>query len=234
MKQWWRNVRPIVASRPLYWFIRLLLMTVKLKTEGWEEFQSLEGGKIFAAWHGRTIMGTHLFRNQGVYCIISHSKDGEMQNYIFSKFGFKTIRGSTGRGGMKAAIEAIRVLREGHTIAFTPDGPRGPSGIVQSGIMLMARKSGAALIPVGFSVDRRWLFRSWDRYLIPKPFSKALMIFGEPIYVSDQAGEAEEEIRRKFEDEIRRLEALAEARFGHPAPNWHADQDAPPPPPPTN
>ncbi len=217
MRNWWRGVRPGLLAIPIYYIARLIGTTLRLKTSGFEIIRDLSGGKILAGWHGRTFIATRLLRNLGVWTIISHSRDGEMQNRIFTKFGFRTIRGSSGRGGVRAAVEAIRVLRSGATMAFTPDGPRGPSGIVQEGIMLMAQKSGAALIPVGVSANPRWLVKSWDRYMVPKPFAKAIMIFGDPIFVAANADEDElEQARLRLQREIHRLEAEAEKAVGHP------------------
>lgn len=201
---------------PIYLLVRLIGLTIRLKTEGWEEAQALPGGRIYLGWHGRTVLAALLFRGRGVWTIISQSRDGEMQNRIFSLFGFRTIRGSSGRGGVKAAIESIRALKQGGEMAFTPDGPRGPSGVVQGGVMLMARKSGAALVPVGVSASRRWLVKSWDRFMVPKPFSQGLMIFGSPLYVPADASEEEiEAVRLKLEGEMHRLEQEAERRMGH-------------------
>jgi hypothetical protein len=102
------------------------------------------------------------------------------------------------------------MLKEGGTMAITPDGPRGPSKVVQGGVMLMARKSGARLVPVGISAKRAWYAGSWDSYMFPMPFSKARMIFGEPILVPEKASEQEvEAIRLAFENEIERLDQLA-------------------------
>ncbi|MBS1707446.1 MAG: lysophospholipid acyltransferase family protein [Armatimonadetes bacterium] len=211
MKQHWRNVRPYILPLPIYWLVRLLGATVRIRTEGWEKTEALPGGKMLAGWHGRTFLAALLFRGKGVWTIISQSKDGDMQDVIFRRFGFKTIRGSTGRGGMKAAIESIRVLKEGATMAFTPDGPRGPSGVVQEGIMLMARKSGAAIVPVGVAAKPCWLAGTWDRYMVPKPFARGIMVFGDPIYVpSGSTPEEQEAIRLHFEQEMHRLQALAE------------------------
>ncbi|MCG9893949.1 MAG: lysophospholipid acyltransferase family protein, partial [Fimbriimonadaceae bacterium] len=193
LKDWWRGVRPKLLPGPIVFFVRLLGASIRLEVRGLEQVANLEGGVIFATWHGRTLLGTRVLRGEGIWALISHSRDGEMQNGIFRRFGFRTIRGSTGRGGIKAALEAVKVLRNGDRLAFTPDGPRGPSGIVQPGILLMARKSGAAVVPVGVSARRRWLVKSWDRYMVPKPFSQALMIFGDPIRLDESADEAEQE-----------------------------------------
>ncbi len=121
------------------------------------------------------------------------------------------IRGSTGRGGVRAAVEAIRVLKAGQTLAMTPDGPRGPSGVVQGGVMLMAQRSGAALVPVGISSFPRILAGSWDKYLVPYPFGRAAVVFGDPIYVPKDATEDEvEAIRVQFETKLHEIETKAE------------------------
>ena len=225
MKAWWRRVRPRILPYPIYWLVRLILATVKIQLIGWDKVEALTTGSILSGWHGRIVLATKVFRGRGVYALISHSRDGEMQNKIFRLFGFKTIRGSTGRGGIKALRECINVLKSGEMMAFTPDGPRGPSGVVQNGMLVMAKKSGAAMIPVGVSANRRWLFRSWDRYMIPKPFSAGVMIFGEPMYLDENASDEQVElVRQQFEKEMHRLERQAEAQFGHATPDWHAPE----------
>lgn len=216
LKKRWRAARPSVLSNLVYGIARFIGMTVRIKLVGYERFQAMQGGRIFAGWHGRTLLGAHLFRGQGVWTIISHSRDGEMQARIFERFGFRIVRGSTGRGGVRAAVESIRILKRGGTMAFTPDGPRGPSGVVQDGIMVMAQKSGAALVPVGVAAKPCFRAPTWDRYLVPIPFGKAIMIFGDPMLVSHEATEEEvEAVRIAFESEMLRLEDEAERAIGN-------------------
>ena len=101
-------------------------------------------------------------------------------------------------------------------MAFTPDGPRGPSGVVQDGILTMAMKSGAALVPVGVSASRRKLVKTWDRYLVPGFFARCLMIFGDPLYLpADASPEQIAEVRERLQAEMHRLEEEAERRMGH-------------------
>jgi lysophospholipid acyltransferase (LPLAT)-like uncharacterized protein len=216
LKAWWRSKRPAVLSFPIFAIVRLIGMTVKIETPGYDRYRQMQQSMIFAGWHGRTLLAANFFRGKGIWTIISQSNDGDLQNRIFKRFGFHTIRGSTGRGGAKALIECIKILRAGATMAFTPDGPRGPSGIVQDGIMVMAQKSGAILVPVGVSATRRWLAPTWDKYMIPKPFSRAVMIFGEPIHVP-QNGTAEEveSARKALETAMHELERQAEQKMGH-------------------
>jgi lysophospholipid acyltransferase (LPLAT)-like uncharacterized protein len=218
LKQWWRGVRPYVLSGPIAFLVKMVGNTLRIETDGLDRVQSLGKGVILSGWHGRTFLATRTFRGAGLWTIISLSRDGEMQDRIFRSFGFNTIRGSTGRGGAKAAIESIRVLKEGGIMAFTPDGPRGPSGIVQGGMLLMAKKSGAALVPVGVSASRRWLAPTWDKFMVPLPFSRGVMIFGEPLYLDAAATEEDvEAVRLKLESEMHRLQAEAEKRMGHPS-----------------
>ncbi|MGE3127055.1 MAG: lysophospholipid acyltransferase family protein [Fimbriimonadaceae bacterium] len=198
----------------VFWIARAIGMTLKIETQGYEEARALPGGKVLAGWHGTTFPAAILFRGLGVYTIVSLSKDGEMQDHIFRGFGFKTFRGSTGRGGVHVLKESIRVLRAGETMAFTPDGPRGPSGIVQPGILHMAKRSGAWIVPTGVGADRCWRAPSWDRYLVPKPFARCVMIFGKGIKVpTDCDDEGFEAIRVEFENELHRLQAEAEAHY---------------------
>lgn len=212
IKQRWRNIRPYILGPIIFVVARFIGMTVRLKSKGFEELANFEGGKILSGWHGRTFIATTFFRKRGVWTMISHSKDGDMQNIIFRRFGFKTIRGSTGRGGIKAAIAAIEILKKGELFAVTPDGPRGPSGVVQGGIMLMARKSGAWIVPVGTSATRCWYAPTWDKYMVPKPFSTCYMLFGPPISVPLKSTEDEiEAIRQHVEAEMHRIQAEADA-----------------------
>jgi lysophospholipid acyltransferase (LPLAT)-like uncharacterized protein len=215
MKRRWRNVRPYVLAPIVYALVRLIGWTLRIETRGYERVASLPGSRIMAGWHGRTLLAALFFKGQGLVTIISQSKDGEMQDRIFRWFGFRTIRGSTGRGGVTALRESIEALRRGAVMAFTPDGPRGPSGVVQLGIVLMAKRSGAAIVPVGVAATRFWTAPTWDRYMVPKPFSRCLMVFGEPVTVSPKADDAElERTRAEFEAEMHRLQSLAESECG--------------------
>src|SRR5579862_1254579 len=146
MKAWWRKVRPGVLSGPAAALVRMIGLTLRIKTVDEDKFEGISGGKILCGWHGRSSIAGAKYRDRGFWVIISLSKDGEIQNRIFLRLGFKTIRGSTGRGGERALVESIRVLKQGATMALTPDGPRGPSGVAQGGIMAMAKKSGCALV----------------------------------------------------------------------------------------
>lgn len=206
------RIKKRVFARIAIGLIRSISTTLRLELQGWEQYENSDEKLIFCGWHGKSFIFANQFRRRGYWVIISNSNDGDIQDMVFRALGFQTIRGSTGqdRGGIKAALQGIQALKEGGTMAITPDGPRGPSKVVQGGVMLMARKSGAKLVPVGISAKRAWYAGSWDSYMFPMPFSKARMIFGEPIPVAEKATEAEvEEVRQRFEAEIERLDQLA-------------------------
>ena len=115
--------------------------------------------------------------------------------------GNSSVRGSSSKGGIKAFLQLIKVLREGGSVALTPDGPRGPRYKLQSGAISLARKTGVPLVPVHTQATRQWLLNSWDKHQIPKPFSTIVIRIAEPFYVSDweQSTEGTAEVQRKFE-----------------------------------
>jgi lysophospholipid acyltransferase (LPLAT)-like uncharacterized protein len=136
---------------------------------------------------------------------------------LFQKFGYKTLRGSTGRGGARAAVECVRVLREGGTLVYSPDGPRGPSHVVGEGTIWLAQKARAKIIPVGASAARRKLLRNWDRYQVPMPFSQCAITIGEPLGVPEAMTDLEfEDFRLVAEAALDAEEARAEGLVGHP------------------
>jgi lysophospholipid acyltransferase (LPLAT)-like uncharacterized protein len=211
LKQRWRAARPKLVSGIVYGLLRAVNATLRMTVSGEPEDLS---NSIICGWHGKSFMFANQFRGHGYWVIISHSNDGEMQTRIFSRLGFQVIRGSTGRGGVRAAVEAIRALRNGGTMAVTPDGPRGPSGVVQGGVMLMAQKSGARLIPCGLYAKPCIRAKSWDRYMLPIPFGRGMILMGEPVLVPADATEAQvEEIRQQFQAAIHSLEVEAERRL---------------------
>jgi len=186
-----------VVSFLVYWFVRLLTLTLRLRVIGEEKVRQLQqtgNGVILVTWHGRTMLPISRFRKAGYWAIISTSRDGEYQNQIFKRFGWQTVRGSTSaRGAVQAALTITKRLKAGGTLAFTPDGPRGPSHVVQPGAIFLAQKSGSPIIPAGISAFPRKLSRSWDGYMVPRPFARAVWIYGDPIYIPADAKSEEDQ-----------------------------------------
>ncbi len=208
--------RSIVYGGILYAWARVVYSTLRIKIVNESNLNFSGSGSIFVTWHGRSFVPANLFRGRGFWALISLSRDGELQNNIFKRFGFQTVRGSTGRGGVKGALQMARKVKEGGVLAFTPDGPRGPTHKVQLGVILMAEKSGVPIIPMGISADRRRLFSSWDSYFVPKLFARTFIVVGEAIVIPvDLNDEKRKEYAEKLEFAINRVECEAERLAGH-------------------
>ena len=203
-----------------YWIARILASTLRVRMVGEEQVRELQAtgkGVIVVSWHGRTFMPMTRFRNQGVWAMVSTSRDGELQARLFQRLGINTVRGSSSaRGAVQAALTMTKHLKAGAMLAHTPDGPRGPSHVVQPGVIFFAQKSGSPIVPAGISAYPRKLMRSWDRYMIPLPFARVVWIYGDPIYVPADA-KSEEEQRlwgERIGAAITALEEQAEREVG--------------------
>lgn len=139
---------------------------------------------IYVLWHGRLIMPMFAFRDSGAYILVSEHRDGEIITSSLDAAGFNTVRGSTTRGGARALAGIIKLARGGHQCGFTPDGPRGPRWRFQPGAIYTAAKTGLPILPVTGSASRARYFNSWDRFQLPMPFSRGVMLAGKPYYVT--------------------------------------------------
>jgi lysophospholipid acyltransferase (LPLAT)-like uncharacterized protein len=143
----------------------------------------------------------YYFRGQEASVLTSRSRDGELLAGVLKLLGQEVIRGSSSRGGARALGELCRRLRAGKDVALTSDGPRGPRRRVQPGIIHLARRTGAPILPVVFGASREKTFQSWDRFCLPLPFSRVALVFGPPVEVArDLSGEALEKKRRELEE----------------------------------
>jgi lysophospholipid acyltransferase (LPLAT)-like uncharacterized protein len=210
--------KPAIIAFLVWALARFIGMTLRMRYENWDRLEQTiaqYGGAILVSWHGRTLIPANTFRGRGYWALISLSKDGDIQDRIFRRFGYQTIRGSTGRGGVKAALQLAKKIKEGGVLAFTPDGPRGPTHKVQQGIIFLAQRSGSPIIPLGLSASPRKLLSSWDSYMIPFPFARAAFVIGEPIFVDPDADDAaKERVAEQLETAINVCEARAESLAG--------------------
>lgn len=201
-------------GRVIYTLARGLGRTLRLTVQGWEPIERhlREGtGAVMVTWHGRTLIPANYMKDKGFWALISLSRDGEVQAEIFRRFGFQILRGSTSRGGVRAALEAARVVKAGGILAFTPDGPRGPSKKFQPGALLIAQKAGVPIYPAGIAAHPRILLPTWDRYMIPLPFARAVFLIGEPVYVPPEADKDDfARLAEQLEEAINALESRAE------------------------
>jgi lysophospholipid acyltransferase (LPLAT)-like uncharacterized protein len=190
--------------------IRLLAATWRVREvgrEGWNRCRAEGRPVICAIWHGQMLALLSHHRDQGVSILVSEHRDGEIIARVLDAFGFRTVRGSTTRGGSRALIEMVSLLRNGSEVAVTPDGPRGPRHAFAPGTIIAAQRSGAPVIGVVAHVDRTWRLKSWDRFEIPKPFARITIAYSEPIVVS--AASARDAAARASDFEAM-METLAE------------------------
>jgi len=173
-----------------YTAIRLLGMTVRFEVRGYENLEAIESSgrhPIYACWHDRIFLSTYFWRKRGLVVMISRSRDGEYIARTVQRFGYGTIRGSSSRGGSKALVGMIKSMRTGLSMVFTVDGPRGPRYEVKAGPILLAKKTGNPIMPFVVEAKSSWTAGSWDKMQIPRPFTKALVVIGEPIYVDGES-----------------------------------------------
>ena len=143
---------------------------------------NLRAGKrafIFSLWHGQLLPLLWHHREEGVVLLISEHKDGEMVARAAESLGYALVRGSTTRGGDRALISVIRELQAGREVAITPDGPRGPARKYAPGALIAAQRSGVMILPVVAVADKAWRLRSWDQFMIPKPFATVTIAYGD-------------------------------------------------------
>lgn len=179
------------------------------------EARSGEPGTIYVHWHSRILLSASTQAGTGLAVMISASRDGEYIARTIRRLGMETIRGSTSRGAARALIELIRTLREGRDAAITPDGPRGPRLVVQPGCVAAASRSGAPIVPVAFECARARRLRSWDRFVVPSPFTRVEVRFGEPVVVPpDLDPEGIEHWRRVVEQGLDRVTREAAEALG--------------------
>lgn len=162
----------------------------------WEESspKSLDERPIvYSFWHTCMIPAMYLWRDLKIRVMSSDSFDGEYTGRIMQKFGFLKIRGSSSKFAVRAVLGMRRDLEQGWTVAFTLDGPRGPRYVVKPGPVLLARATGVPMAVFHIALTDAWVLNTWDRLMIPKPFSRALMRVSRKIYVPEDASEAERE-----------------------------------------
>jgi len=190
--------------------IRLIRRSVRLRVHGRElveRFARDDTRYIHVFWHAHLLLMVYSYVGPRLLFLISRHRDGELIASIVERFGFPSSRGSSTRGGSAALREMIRELRRGSDIGFTPDGPKGPSRRVQPGTIAAARLAQAPIVPVAIGVSRAWRLNTWDRFVIPKPFSRVLMVYGEAIRIARE--ESVEAGCTRLERALCELEAFA-------------------------
>lgn len=147
---------------------------------------------MFLLWHEALLPLLWQHRGQGIAIVVSEAREGRYLSDFAASLGYRSLPGSSTRGGARALLRAVRELQSGHAVAFTPDGPRGPRRELKPGVVAAAQRGGAMVVPLHAEADRAWRLHSWDRFMIPKPLARVRIIYGGPFTVSPgDAGFAE-------------------------------------------
>lgn len=172
-------------------------------TEHFERFRRQGTPVVFVFWHGQLLPLVHVHRNEGIVVLVSEHADGEYIAQVIERHGFGTVRGSSTRGGSKGLRALVREARAGRDLALTPDGPQGPRGRFKPGALLAAQLTGLPVVPLAVGASGGWRFRSWDGFLVPKPFSTIRVEYLPPRFVPRGAGRSEvESLARELGGEL--------------------------------
>lgn len=167
---------------------------------------------ILAFWHNCIFPATYVWRSLQIRVLSSDSFDGEWTGRIIRKFGFVKVRGSSSRGAVRALLGMRRELEQGCTVAFTIDGPRGPRFVAKPGPVLLARATGAPMVAFHIAAEKAWILNTWDRSVIPKPFSRALLRVSRRIVVPADADDSQkEQFHGELQTSLERVREFAEA-----------------------
>lgn len=195
--------------------IRALRATVRLRHHGDAALREQERrGEhfILAFWHRHLLLMPYSYRGRRISVLVSQSRDGELIARTVARLGIDASRGSSSRGGAVGLRSLLRKAEEGYDIAFTPDGPRGPAGEVQPGVILAAAQTGWPVWPVALAATRCRRLRSWDRFVVPLPLATVHFVYGAPLRVERRGdpAQAASELKRRLDA----AEAEAERRVG--------------------
>ncbi len=185
-----------------YHLIRAYSWTFRLRVENdkpWLDYLKNGGRVLLCCWHQQFFSVIRHFKTYAVYhpsLMISQSKDGNIISGIAEKSGWHAVRGSSSRDGGRALREMISHLKHSGLAAHVVDGPRGPAGVIKAGVISLARATEAVVVPVYATSDRAWYFKSWDRFMLPKPFARVTLRFGEMLDLTSTGSDEDFEPHR--------------------------------------
>ena len=195
----WKIRAGIVLGR---WFVQALALTWRVRVVGRDGLDGLRRSKtpfVFVLWHGEMLPCLMAHRHEGIAILISEHQDGEIIARIAEGLGYApSVRGSSTRGAARALLQLVRTLGDGRDVGVTPDGPRGPAKQLAPGALAAAQRAKAPLIALRAHAASAWRFRSWDRFLVPKPFARVTIAYGPVTDVPAGDPAVLEEARRAF------------------------------------
>ena len=185
-----RERRIVWLSRLGLAVLRVLALTWRVRWVNREAFlaQRAKGrAVVLVVWHGQLLPALWGLRDSGVVAMVSEHGDGEIIGRAAVALGLRLVRGSTTRGAARVLLSGAREVEAGFDLAITPDGPRGPAKSVAPGAVAIAQRTGAPLLPIGAWASSAWHLKSWDRFMVPKPFARVHIAFGELLYIDSGA-----------------------------------------------
>jgi hypothetical protein len=214
LQKYKRQINAGIIGNLIYYLMRLLRLTMRITVIGGEIPQAYHDrgeGVIGVFWHARLLLPIFGYRGRGVNILVSSHGDGEIIASVMRKFGQGLVRGSSSKGGKEALKEMMRLAKENRDILITPDGPRGPAEVVKGGVATLACLTGRPVVPLASSSSRCRRMRSWDRFLLPYPFSRGVIVWGEPLTRNE--GEEPEAFRQRIEAALKETTARADGFF---------------------
>ena len=190
--------------------IKLLASTWRITTvneERWRPLYESRRPHVFLLWHEALLPLLWQHRHQAITIVVSAARDGQYLADFASSLGYGAVRGSSHKGAARALLGAVRELRSGRTVAFTPDGPRGPRRELKPGVVAAAQRGRGIVVPLHAEASRAWRLHSWDRLMIPKPAARVRIIYGRPFEVA----EGDDGLTRGVADAVERLGEIAGA-----------------------
>lgn len=195
-----------------YWLLRIWVRTIRFEVEdrAGVVHQPVRQNFIGCLWHNRLLIFPFVLRRftpaRHGAALISASRDGDLLTHGVERFGFDVVRGSSSRMGASALLQLSQVLSSGRDVVITPDGPRGPAYELGPGLIFLAQKTGAPVLPMNLEFSSCWRLNSWDRFIIPRPFSTVRVMFGNPQQIAETATpEAFENERIRLQEEMMSL-----------------------------
>jgi lysophospholipid acyltransferase (LPLAT)-like uncharacterized protein len=176
-----RKTRWLIAAGLV--LLRMLALTWRIRYEERHLLRELREARspiIFAFWHGQMLPLLWVHRGEGVAVLISEHRDGEIVARVAQSLGLRVVRGSTSRGAGRALIGVVRELVAGREVAITPDGPRGPARSFAPGALIASQRANAPILAISVAARRCWRLKSWDRFMIPKPFTRVTVSYAGP------------------------------------------------------
>jgi len=191
------SISPRFIGAILVPIVRLWCMTLRLERRNLPVFKDpgLRARRpVIILWHDEIFPLIPSHSDEHMACVVSQSKDGELLATVLEGFGFRTVRGSSSRGGMRALVAAKRFMVEHNLgVIFTVDGPRGPRHKVKPGAVFLANMAGSPVVPVRVVMERAKIFhKAWDKFQLPWPFSRCVITYGDPIDLPDCTKDPEE------------------------------------------